>query len=104
MSKSDQSCNYNDNNIDNKNSDDKESDQKLSENTHLVLLIVLQQSDSFIYSEAILNAQNAHINNEISFFSDEVFATKKQLADLCMKNFIESVSYKKAMNSLQYDY
>src|SRR5437762_13949657 len=77
LSKSDQSHDYNDNSIDDEDSDNKKSDQKLSmKNTHLALLAVLQQSDSLIYSEAILNAQNAHINDEISSSSDEIFATK----------------------------
>src|SRR5436190_10256838 len=66
LSKSDQSCDYNDNSTDNEDSDDEESDQKLSENTYLVLLAALQQSNSLTYSEAIQNAQNAHINDEIS--------------------------------------
>ena len=77
LSKSDQSCDYDNNSTDNEDSDNKESDQKLSENTHLMLLAVLQQSDSLIYSKAILNAQNAHINDEISSFSDKIFAIKK---------------------------
>ena len=92
MNKNNQSCDYNDNSTDDKNSDDEESDQKLNENTHLALLAVLQQSDSLIYSEAIQNAQNAHIN-------DEVFTTKEQLANLCMKDFVKSTSYKEVMNS-----
>src|SRR5947207_1453271 len=77
LSKSNQSHDYNDNSIDDEDSNNEESDQKLSENTHLVLLIMLQQSDSLIYSEAIQNAQNAHINDEISSFSDKIFAIKK---------------------------
>ena len=99
LSKSDQFHDYNDNSTDDEDSDDEKSDQKLSENTHLALLVVLQQSDSFIYSEAIQNAQNAHINDEISFSSNKIFVTKKQLADLCMKDLVESVSYKEIMNS-----
>ena len=67
--------------------------------THLVLLAVLHQSDSLIYSEAI---QNAHID-EI-FSSEEVFATKEQLAGLCMKDLVESASYKEVMNSHQCDH
>ena len=104
MSKSDQSCDYNDNSTDNEDSNDEESDQKLSENTHLVLLAALQQSDSLIYSEAIQNAQNTYINDEISSFSDKVFATKKQLADLHIKNLVKSTSYKEVMNSQQHDH
>src|SRR5204862_5629181 len=78
LSKSDQSQNYDSNSTNDEDSDSKES----SKSTHLALLAVLQQSDSLIYSEVILNAQNAHINDEISPSSDEVFATKEQLADL----------------------
>ena len=69
-----------------------------------MLLAVLQQSDSLIYSEAIQNAQNTHINDEISSSSDKVFATKEQLADLHMKNLVKSASYKEIMNSQQHDY
>ena len=72
--------------------------------THLVLLAVLHQSNSLIYSEAIQNAQNAHINDKISSSSDEVFATKEQLADLCMKDLIKSASYKEVMNSCQHNH
>ena len=110
LSKSDQSYNYNDNSTDNKNSDNdnEKSDQKSSNNavksTHLALLAVLQQSDSLIYSETILNAQNAYIDDEISSSSDEVFATKEQLADLCMKDLVKSASYKEVMNSCQHDH
>ena len=60
---------------------------------------MLQQSDSLIYFEAIQNAQNAHINNEISSFSDKVFVIKKQLADLHMKDLVELISYREVMNS-----
>ena len=99
LSKSDQSHDYNDNSINDENFDNKKSDQKFNENTYLVLLTALQQSDSLIYSEAILNAQNAHIDDEISSSSDEVFVTKEQLADLCMKNLVKLTSYKEVMNS-----
>ena len=103
LSKSDQSHDYNSNSTDNKDSDDEESDQKSNANimksTHLALLAVLHQSDSLIYSEAI---QNAHID-EISS-SKEVFVTKEQLADLCMKNLIKLTSYREVMNSCQHDY
>ena len=51
MSKSNWFCDYDDNNTDNKDSDNKKFDQKLSENTYLILLAVLQKSDSFIYFE-----------------------------------------------------
>ena len=107
MSKSNQSCNYDDNSTNDENSDndDKESDQKSSNNavksTHLMLLAVLQQSDSLIYSEAV---QNAYINDEISSSSDKVFATKEQLADLHMKDLVKSASYKEVMNSQQHDH
>ena len=100
MSKSDQSCNYDDNSTNDKDSDSEESDQKLSmKSTHLALLAALQKSDSLIYFEAIQN-----VDNEISFFSDKVFIIKKQLADLCMKNFIKLTSYKEVMNSCQHNY
>src|SRR5438034_5996070 len=95
LSKSDQFHDYNDNSTDDEDSDDEKSDQKLSENTHLALLVVLQQSDSFIYSEAIQNAQNAHINDEISSSFDKIFAIKKQLADLHMKDLVKPASYRK---------
>src|SRR6266487_4233146 len=77
LSKSDQSHDYDDDSTDdedsdNKDSDNEESDQKSSDNTvkstHLVLLAVLHQSDSLIYSEAV---QNAHIKDEISSSLDE---------------------------------
>ena len=60
-----------------------------------MLLAALQQSDSLICFEAIQN-----IDDEIFFFSDEVFATKEQLSH---EDFIESASYKEAMNSLQHN-
>ena len=101
LSKSDQSCDYDDNSTDDEDSDDEESDQKFSENTHLVLLAALQQSDSLIYSEAIQNAQNAHINDEISSSSDKVFATKEQLFH---EDLIKPASYREAMNSWQHDH
>ena len=65
---------------------------------------MLQQSDSLIYSEAILNAQNAHIDDEISFSFDEVFATKEQLAGLHMKDLVKPASYREVMNSWQCDH
>ena len=103
LSKSDQSCDY-----DSDSTDDEESDQKSSNNavksTHLVLLAVLQQSDSLTYSEAIQNAQNAHIDDEISSFSNKVFATKEQLAGLHMKDLVKSASYREVMNSQQHDH
>jgi len=101
LSKSDQSHDYDDNSTDDEDSDNEESNQKLSENTHLVLLAALQQSDSLIYSEIIQNAQNTHINNEISSSSDEVFATKEQLSH---EDLIKSASYKEVMNSWQHDH
>ena len=66
-----------------------------------MLLTALQQSDSLIYSEVI---QNAHIDNEISSSSNEIFATKKQLTDLHMKDLVKSASYKEIMNSQQCDH
>ena len=69
-----------------------------------MLLVALQQSDSLIYSKVIQNAQNAHIDDEISSSSDEVFATKEQLADLCMKDLVKLTSYRKVMNSQQCDH
>ena len=110
LSKSNWFCDYDHNSTDNEDSDndDEESDQKSSNNavksTHLVLLAVLQQSDSLIYSEAILNAQNAHIDDEISSSSDKVFATKEQLADLHMKDLVKPASYREVMNSQQHDH
>ncbi len=105
LSKSNQSCDYDNNSTDNEDSDNKESDQKSNNNTvkstYLVLLAALHQSDSLIYSEAI---QNAHTDDEISSSDDEVFATKEQLADLCMKDLVELTSYKEVMNSCQCDY
>jgi len=103
LSKSNWSCDYDDNSTDDEDSDDEESDQKSSDkkkNIHLILLAVLHQSDLLTYSEAV---QNAHIN-EISSSSDEVFATKKQLAGLHMKDLIELASYREVMNSCQCDY
>src|SRR5438046_3035356 len=105
LSKSNQFQNYDSDNINNKNSDndDEKSDQKSNTNImksiHLVLLAALHQSDSLIYSEAI---QNAYID-EI-FSSEEVFATKEQLADLHMKDLVKSASYREVMNSQQHDY
>ena len=96
LSKSNWSCDYNDNSTDDKNSDNQESDQKLSmKSTHLALLAALQKSDLLIYFETIQNV-------EISF-SDEVFIIKKQLADLCMKDFVKSASYREVMNFQQHD-
>ena len=65
---------------------------------------MLQQFDSLIYSEAIQNAQNTHINDEIFSFSNEIFIIKKQLADLHMKNLVKSAFYKEIMNSQQHDH
>ena len=95
LSKNDQFHDYDSDNIDNKESDQK-SNNNAVKNTHLTLLIMLQQSDSLIYSEAIQNAQNAHIDDEISSSSDEVFIIKEQLFH---EDLIESASYKEVMNS-----
>src|SRR5436190_23011968 len=67
LSKSDQFQNYDNNSTNDEDFDDEE----FSKSTHLVLLAVLQQSDSLIYSEAI---QNAHIDDKISSSFNEVFA------------------------------
>ena len=105
LSKSNQFQNYDSDSINDEDSDNdnEESDQKSNTNivksTHLVLLAVLHQSDSLIYSEAI---QNAHID-EI-FSSEEVFATKEQLADLCMKDLVKLTFYREVMNSHQHDH
>ena len=96
LSKNDQSHDYNNNSTDDENFDDKESDQKFSENTHLALLAVLQQSDSLIYFEAIQN-----VDDEIFSFSDKVFATKEQLSH---EDLVKSASYREVMNSQQCDY
>src|SRR6266487_5859555 len=73
--------NYDDNNTD--EDFDVNSDSEISatnqESAYLALLAVLQKSDLLIYFEAI---QNAQIDDEILSSSDEVFATKEQLADL----------------------
>src|SRR5436190_5362768 len=75
LSKSDQSCDYDNNSTDDKDSDDEESDQKLSmKSTHLALLAALQKFDSLIYFEAIQN-----VDDEILSSSDKVFAIKEQL-------------------------
>ena len=100
LSKSNQFQNYDDDSTNNEDSDD----EKSIESTHLVLLAMLQQSDSLIYSEAILNAQNTHIDDEISSSFNEIFATKEQLADLHMKNLVKLASYKEIMNSQQHDH
>ena len=102
MSRSDQSHDYNSNSTDDEDSDNEESDQKPSnkkKNTHLALLAALQKSDSLIYFEAIQN-----VNDEILSSSVKVFATKEQLADLCMKDLVELTSYREVMNSQQCDY
>ena len=51
-----------------------------------------------------LETHYKNVDNEISSSSDEVFITKKQLADLHMKNLIKLTSYKEVMNSWQCDY
>ena len=100
LSTNDQSHDYDDNSTDDKDSDSKESDRKFSmKSTHLALLAVLQKSDLLIYFEAIQN-----VDDEIFSSSDEVFATKEQLAGLHMKNLVKSASYREVMNSQQHDY
>ena len=94
LSKSNQSYDYDSNSTDDDSDEESDNKEFNKKSTHLALLTALQKPDLLIYFEAIQN-----VDDEILSSSDKVFAIKKQLADLHMKDLVELASYREVMNS-----